>query len=147
MEKLIKRESPMKSKKIRMIAARGMILLSLGLTAPFSWALDAQGFQKQYSAEAKKPASSARGEQFFTSKHGKEWSCATCHNAPPTTDGKHASTDKTIAPLAPAYNAKRFTDEAKVNKWFKRNCNDVLARECSSLEKADVMAYLNNLKK
>jgi len=65
---------------------------------------------------------------------------------PPTKDGKHASTDKVISPLAPAYNNKRFTDEAKVNKWFKRNCNDVLNRECSALEKADVMAYLNSLK-
>jgi hypothetical protein len=65
---------------------------------------------------------------------------------PPTKEGKHASTDKSISPLAPAFNSKRFTDEAKVNKWFKRNCNDVLGRECSSLEKADVMAYLNSLK-
>ncbi|MEY4624482.1 MAG: Cytochrome c-type protein precursor [Pseudomonadota bacterium] len=137
----------MKSRKLSAITARAMILLSLGLAMPVTWALDAQGFQKQYSDEAKQSASSARGEKFFTSKHGKEWSCATCHNAPPTSDGKHASTDKTIAPLAPSYNAKRFTDEAKVNKWFKRNCNDVLARECSPLEKADVMAYLNNLKK
>ncbi|MEY4481474.1 MAG: Cytochrome c-type protein precursor [Pseudomonadota bacterium] len=137
----------MKSRKLSAITARAMILLSLGLAMPVTWALDAQGFQKQYSDEAKQSASSARGEKFFTSKHGKEWSCATCHNAPPTSDGKHASTDKTIAPLAPSYNAKRFTDEAKVSKWFKRNCNDVLARECSPLEKADVMAYLNNLKK
>ena len=63
-----------------------------------------------------------------------------------TKEGKHASTDKSISPLAPAFNSKRFTDETKVNKWFKRNCNDVLGRECSSLEKADVMAYLNSLK-
>jgi hypothetical protein len=137
----------MKSTKVRTIANQTILFMALGFAMPLTWALDAQGFQKQYSDEAKQPASITRGEKFFTSKHGKEWSCATCHNAPPTTDGKHASTDKTIAPLAPSYNAKRFTDEAKVNKWFKRNCNDVLARECSPLEKADVMAYLNNLKK
>jgi cytochrome c peroxidase len=137
----------MKSTKVRTIANQTILFMALGFATPLVWALDAQGFQKQYSDEAKQSASSTRGEKFFTSKHGKEWSCATCHNAPPTSDGKHASTDKTIAPLAPSYNAKRFTDEAKVNKWFKRNCNDVLARECSPLEKADVMAYLNNLKK
>lgn len=137
----------MKSTKVRMLTKQTILFMALGFATQLSWAIDAQGFQKQYSDEAKQTASSARGEKFFTSKHGKEWSCATCHNAPPTSDGKHASTDKTIAPLAPAFNAKRFTDEAKVNKWFKRNCNDVLARECTAIEKADVMAYLINLKK
>lgn len=119
----------------------------LSLMSSFSWAVDAQSLQQQYSNEAKQAASATRGEKFFTSKHGKDWSCATCHNAPPINDGKHASTDKTIAPLAPSFNAKRFTDEAKVNKWFKRNCNDVLSRECTPLEKADTLAYLNTFKR
>lgn len=123
------------------------VFACLSLVSLTSWALDAQSFQQQYSFEANQVASAIRGEKFFTSKHGQEWSCATCHNAPPISDGKHASTNKTIAPLAPAFNIKRFTDEAKVNKWFKRNCKDVLSRECTPLEKADVMAYLNNLKK
>jgi hypothetical protein len=48
--------------------------------------------------------------------------------------------------LAPAFNAKAFTDTAKVDKWFKRNCKDVLSRECSAQEKADVLAYLINIK-
>jgi Domain of unknown function (DUF1924) len=43
-------------------------------------------------------------------------------------------------------NPKAFTDSAKVDKWFRRNCKDVLARECSAGEKADVLAYLNSLK-
>jgi cytochrome c peroxidase len=110
------------------------------------WAIDPVSLEKQYASDAKQSPSSSRGEKFFTSKQGKEWSCASCHGMPPTKEGKHASTDKSISPLAPAFNSKRFTDEAKVNKWFKRNCNDVLGRECSSLEKADVMAYLNSLK-
>ena len=118
----------------------------VGLLSTNVWAVDSESLEKQYSLEAKQSSSVARGEKFFTSKHGKEWSCASCHGAPPTKEGKHASTDKTISPLAPAFNSKRFTDEAKVNKWFKRNCNDVLGRECSPLEKADLMAYLNSLK-
>ena len=77
---------------------------------------------------------------------GGEWSCASCHGTPPTAQGKHANTGKVIAPLAPAFNAKAFTDSAKVDKWVKRNCNDVLSRECSAGEKADVLAYLNSLK-
>ena len=36
-----------------------------------------------------------------------------------------------IAPLAPAFNAERFTDAAKTEKWFRRNCNDVVGRECT----------------
>jgi hypothetical protein len=135
------------SKVLSISAKKAVAVTLLSLISNFGWALDAQSFQQQYSLEAKQVASAIRGEKFFTSKHGQEWSCATCHNAPPTSDGKHASTDKNIAPLAPAFNAKRFTDEAKVNKWFKRNCKDVLSRECTPLEKADVMAYLNNLKK
>ncbi len=118
----------------------------VALIATNVWAVDPVSLEQQYSSEAKQVASVTRGEKFFISKHGKEWSCASCHGAPPTKEGKHASTDKTIRPLAPAFNSKRFTDAAKVNKWFKRNCNDVLGRECSSLEKADVMAYLNFLK-
>jgi len=34
-----------------------------------------------------------------------------------------------------------------VDKWFRRNCKDVLSRECSAAEKADVMAYLISLKR
>ena len=92
------------------------------------------------------PASAERGKVFFNSSHGGEWSCASCHNTPPTTEGKHPNTGKVIPPLAPSFNAKTFTDVAKADKWFRRNCNDVLKRECTAPEKADVMAYLLSLK-
>ena len=101
---------------------------------------------QHWSAQAGAPGNAAKGQTFFNAKHGAEWSCASCHNTPPTTQGKHANTGKLIAPLAPAFNPKAFTDTAKVDKWFKRNCNDVLSRECSAGEKADVLAYLNSLK-
>lgn len=100
----------------------------------------------RWSAQAATPASAERGRAFFTARHGAEWSCASCHGNPPTTQGKHASTGKTIAPLAPAFNPKAFIDTARVDKWFRRNCNDVLARECSAQEKADVLAYLTSLR-
>lgn len=60
--------------------------------------------------------------------------------------GKHASTGKVIAALAPAFNAERFTDVAKTEKWFRRNCNDVLGLECAPMEKADVLAWLLTFK-
>jgi hypothetical protein len=101
---------------------------------------------QRWSAEAGQPGNAKQGQVFFNTQHGAEWSCASCHGTPPTAKGQHANTGKAIAPLAPAFNAKAFTDSAKVDKWFRRNCNDVLSRECSAIEKADVLAYLNNLK-
>jgi mono/diheme cytochrome c family protein len=86
--------------------------------------------------------SADRGEQLFTSRHGGEWSCATCHGAKPTTAGRHARTGKSIAPLAPIANAERFSDPAKVEKWYRHNCKDVLSRECSAAEKGDVLSFL-----
>lgn len=100
-----------------------------------------------YTAQAGAPAQPVRGQQLFISKHGKEWSCSTCHSAAPTVDGKHATTGKVIGPLAPAFNAERFTDITKSDKWFRRNCNDVMGRECTAVEKADVLSWLMMFKK
>ncbi len=100
-----------------------------------------------YGADAGAPGAAARGEQFFTSRHGREWSCSSCHGTPPTQAGKHAATGRTIEPLAPAFNAERFTDAAKTEKWFRRNCKDVVGRECTAAEKADVLAWLMTLRK
>ena len=99
-----------------------------------------------YNAQAVMAASPQRGEQFFNATHGKEWSCTSCHGTTPTQAGKHASTGKAIGALAPSANTQRFSDAAKVEKWFRRNCNDVLGRECSAAEKADVMSWLIGLK-
>lgn len=90
--------------------------------------------------------SAARGEGFFKAKHGTDWSCSTCHTDNPAATGKHATTSKTIQPLAPAANAERFTNHDKVAKWFKRNCKDVLDRVCTPQEKGDVLAYLLTVK-
>ncbi|MDP1649020.1 MAG: DUF1924 domain-containing protein [Rubrivivax sp.] len=88
----------------------------------------------------------ARGQKLFTTPQGRDWSCASCHGAVPTQTGRHAATGKPISALAPAFNAERFTDSAKVEKWFRRNCNDVVGRECTTAEKADVLAWLLTLK-
>lgn len=99
-----------------------------------------------YAAAAGAAPQAARGQQFFTSRHGREWSCASCHGNPPTGAGQHQATGKPIQPLAPAANPQRFADAAKTEKWFRRNCNDVLGRECSTAEKADVLAWLTQLR-
>lgn len=99
-----------------------------------------------YAAKAPTPPAAARGRQLFTTTHGREWSCASCHGTVPTQQGQHAATGKSIGPLAPAFNPQRFTDPAKTEKWFRRNCNDVMARECTASEKADVLSWLMTLK-
>lgn len=122
--------------------------LASALLPATGWAADTSPAQQlsHWSAQAGTPGNADKGRTFFTSPHGGEWSCASCHGTPPTAQGKHASTGKSIAPLAPAFNPKAFTDTAKVDKWFRRNCNDVLSRECSAGEKADLLAYLTLLK-
>jgi hypothetical protein len=90
--------------------------------------------------------SAQRGEAFFKSGHGRDWSCASCHTTNPLAAGRHVKTHKDIAPLAPAANAERFTRPEKVEKWFRRNCNDVLGRPCTAAEKGDVLVYLMSLK-
>ncbi len=99
-----------------------------------------------YTGQAGAAAAPARGQQFFTSTHGREWSCASCHGEVPTRPGRHAGTGKPIAALAPAASAARFTDPAKAEKWFRRNCKDVAGRECTPAEKADMLGWLLTLK-
>jgi cytochrome c len=95
------------------------------------------------------PASIVRGEKLFRGKSsgGKNAdSCTACHTDDAKAVGAHVKTNKVIDPLAPVAQKDRFTDPAKVEKWFKRNCNDVLGRACSAQEKADFTAYMISLK-
>ncbi|MCC2636337.1 MAG: hypothetical protein K0Q68_56 [Moraxellaceae bacterium] len=113
------------------------------------WAAPAD-IQAGYAAEAQKAGnfaafSAQRGQRLFSTTHGQEWSCSSCHTTNPRQNGRHAVTGKTIAPLAPSANPERFTRPEKVEKWFRRNCRDVFARECTAQEKGDVMAYLLSL--
>lgn len=136
------------------LARRGGILATaLGLVlalvvVPTARAATPADMLAGYSAQAAAPASPERGQRFFNTNHGQDfgWSCASCHTADPTKLGKHAISDKAIAPLAPAANAKRFTDASKVEFHFRLNCKDVVGRECSAGEKADVLSWLLTLK-
>lgn len=95
------------------------------------------------------PASVARGEKLYRGKFsgGKTAdSCTACHTDNAKAVGRHVRTSKAIDPLAPVAQKDRFTDPEKVEKWFRRNCNDVLGRACSPQEKADFTAYMISLK-
>jgi hypothetical protein len=111
-----------------------------------------QGYAGQARKEAPtfKEFSAENGRRFYNtvSRHssGKSMSCATCHSADPKGAGRHERTGKEIAPLAPVANRARITDAADVEKWFRRNCRDVLERECTVQEKGDFIAYLLSLK-
>ena len=97
---------------------------------------------ERWQTQSPLPADAKRGHALFFAPGRNNWACTTCHNAPPRLPGEHVTTKKHIAPLAPAHNAAAFTRTRKVDKWFRRNCNDVKGRECSAQEKADVLAYL-----
>jgi len=117
------------------------------MLSPLAYAATPAEQLAAYTAQAGAAAQPQRGQQFFISRHGKDWSCASCHTDTASAEGKHASTGKPIAPLAPAFNPDRFTDAAKTEKWFRRNCNDVLGRVCTPGEKADVLSWLLTLKR
>jgi hypothetical protein len=99
-----------------------------------------------YATQATTPPRPTEGQRLFTSRHGGQWRCASCHGDVPTQPGRHAVTGKPIGALAPAFNPERFSDAQKTEKWFRRNCKDVLGRECTPAEKADVLAWLMSLK-
>lgn len=121
--------------------ALALSVLALPARAETTAAAQLEALQRE-AGSAPQPT---RGQTFFTTKHGQEWSCASCHGVRPVDEGRHAATGKLLRPLAPAFEATRFTDAAKTEKWFRRNCKDVVGRECTPAEKADVLAWLLTL--
>lgn len=94
--------------------------------------------------------SAERGRTLFTAEHphGNDpaMACTSCHTADPRGAGEHRRTGKRIKPLAPSANPERLSNAYKVEKWFTRNCQDVLQRQCTALEKGDVMTWLLSIK-
>lgn len=100
-----------------------------------------------YAAEAGRGfvPSAERGRQFYLEKRSaaeKMPNCATCHTDDPVAAGKHVITGKAIEAMAPVAGSARFTDAAKTEKWFRRNCKEVVGRECAPAEKADLLRFL-----
>ncbi len=120
------------------------LLASLAMALPL--ATLANPILDGYKAEIKGTFTAAAGEKLYKTEGPNQLSCASCHTDSPKNVGKHAKTNKTIDPLAPSANPKRFTDAAQVEKWFKRNCNDALGRACTTQEKGDFMTYVLSVK-
>lgn len=113
---------------------------------------ETQNILNSYLSDAKKaePAlktfNAEEGKKFFHSKRThtvkkEERSCTTCHTENPAGQGK-TPVGKAIEPMAPSANKERFTDAKKVEKWFKRNCEWVLERECTPKEKGDFITFM-----
>jgi hypothetical protein len=89
--------------------------------------------------------SAERGAAFYKATHqgGKPGtpSCTSCHGASPQDTGK-TRVGKAIDPMAVSKNPARYTDPENVEKWFGRNCNDVLGRACTAREKGDFITYM-----
>ena len=113
-----------------------------------------QQIGQTYTAEAaaRQPGftpSAKRGETLFRQRfahNDKMPACTSCHTDSPLNAGQHAVTGKSIRPLAVAANGERFADPAKVEKWFGRNCKEVVGRACAPGEKADFVAYMSEVR-
>jgi cytochrome c peroxidase len=135
------------------LALINLPLIGLALISGQAGAADTPtSLMAHYATQAGVPPQSLsadRGALLYRSEHpgsaGTQVSCASCHTASPRQPGR-TRVGKRIEPLAPVANPERFTDAAKVEKWFRRNCTDVLKRECSAQEKGDFIAWLNQTK-
>ena len=126
-------------------------VMLLGLSgfmfASSSWATPASdALLAQYKAAGAVKVDATKGKQDWTkevkNEEGEKQSCSTCHGSDLTKSGSHEKTKKTIEPMSRKVNAERFTEEKKIEKWFKRNCKEVWGRECTAQEKADFLTYL-----
>lgn len=134
---------------MRAITAAALLLASLA-----SHAETPQQIRQIYVAEAISQqtgftASAKRGEILFRQRfaiNDKMPGCASCHTENPMSAGRHAVTGKNIRPLAVAANAERFSEPAKVEKWFSRNCKEVVGRACTAAEKADFVTYMSEVR-
>jgi hypothetical protein len=84
-----------------------------------------------------------RGAAFYRATHpgGKQGSCTSCHGNSPLDKGKTRA-GKDIDPMAVSKSPARYTDRDTVEKWFTRNCQDVLGRACTAKEKGDFITYM-----
>jgi hypothetical protein len=105
----------------------------------------------QYANAAKQASpgfsgfSAARGEKLhltkFTGGKAETPSCTNCHGDNPRSAGR-TLTGKSIEPIALSASPARYSDPLKVEKWFRRNCNEVLGHECTPLEKGDWLSFM-----
>ena len=70
-------------------------------------------------------------------------SCTTCHTTDPAQSGRTRA-GKPIGPMAVSAKPDRYTDMADTEKWFGRNCDSVLGRACTAIEKGDFITFMTS---
>lgn len=134
---------------MKILASLGLLLISIAAHAETPqqirqiYATEAAAQQAGFTPSAK------RGETLYRQRfalNDKMPACTSCHTDSPLNAGQHAVTGKSVKPLAVAANAERFADLAKVEKWFGRNCKEVVGRACTPAEKADFVAYMSEVR-
>jgi cytochrome c553 len=127
---------------------RRLVYFGLLLAASGSaWAAGGEELLKRYALEAGQAASAERGRALWQRKvpapnGGAARSCTACHGSDLARPGKHLRTGKPIPPMARSVRPESLSDEKNIRKWLTRNCKWTLGRECTALEKADVLHYL-----
>lgn len=103
---------------------------------------------EKYASEGANNFNAERGQKEWLKQtkgaDGEVQSCATCHGNDLSKSGKHRTTSKVIDPMFASVNPERYTDEKKIEKWFKRNCKDTWGRECTAQEKGNFLKFLLN---
>lgn len=122
-----------------------LLLPLAGTAAPSTELLNRYAAAARDASPSFSGFSAARGEKlyFARSSGGKPETpaCASCHGEDPRGAGR-TPTGKAIDAVAISVSPTRYADPVKVEKWFKRNCNEVLGRECTPQEKGDWLSFM-----
>lgn len=120
-------------------------LASTAIGGPRETLIDRYAAAEKAADPAFSGFSAVRGETLHRTQHntGKADTpaCTSCHGNDARSAGR-TRTRKPIEAMALSVSPERYKDAAKVEKWFKRNCDEVLGRECTPLEKGDWLAYM-----
>ncbi|MBN8450177.1 MAG: DUF1924 domain-containing protein [Candidatus Accumulibacter sp.] len=126
-------------------ASLALITANPGIAGPREEQLDRYASAARAANPAFAGFSAARGRtlhtQAFAGGKPDTPACTSCHGNDTRGAGRNPA-GKTIEAMALSASPSRYTDPAKVEKWFKRNCNDVLGRECTPLEKGDWLTFM-----
>ncbi|HRE17147.1 MAG TPA: DUF1924 domain-containing protein [Rhodocyclaceae bacterium] len=126
------------------------LALLLSVSGP-SLAGPRESLLADYAAAAKAASpgfsgfSAARGKtlhyQAFATGKAETPACTSCHGKEPRAVGQTPA-GKAIEPMALSASPARYADPAKVEKWFRRNCREVIGRECTPQEKGDWLTFM-----
>jgi hypothetical protein len=130
---------------ITLATALTLSFSSTGIAGPREEQLDKYASAAKAADPAFSGFSATRGKvlhtQAFASGKADTPACTSCHGNDTRGAGRNPA-GKAIDPMALSVSPSRYSDPAKVEKWFKRNCNEVLGRECTPREKGDWLSFM-----